>query len=267
MASLARPTLLPQCASCMRRAVQQVRSKSKAAREAERNIVVKLRRDVPRFGRAGSYIPIAPAMMRNQWFPFRIADYVTPPQLKQLKAEGVTMARDVEFGVRRTFIEEEEGGEEEVMQQRAPYVRPIEIDMLTPERSMQLLTTFVPATIDFTRQPIPHEKVETAQPRHGASDAADVLTAAAMAKKSQVESTGIYGSVSTADVAATIKLALAHNDEAARVLLSESDIRFVEGHTEGDSTRVKQLGSFKVEIQAQGAAAPITRTVRIRAKE
>jgi hypothetical protein len=33
---------------------QQVRNKSKAAREAERNIVVKLLLDVPRFGRAGT---------------------------------------------------------------------------------------------------------------------------------------------------------------------------------------------------------------------
>jgi hypothetical protein len=32
---------------------QQIRSISKAAKEAERNIVVKLLKDVPRYGRAG----------------------------------------------------------------------------------------------------------------------------------------------------------------------------------------------------------------------
>jgi hypothetical protein len=66
MASLDRTVLLPQCASCIRRVtrlslnarplslpLQQIRSKSKAARDAERNVVVKLRTDVPRFGRAG----------------------------------------------------------------------------------------------------------------------------------------------------------------------------------------------------------------------
>lgn len=57
--------LLPQCIACTRRVTrlglhvwrlqqqQQVRGKSKAAREAERNIIVKLLQDVPRFGRAG----------------------------------------------------------------------------------------------------------------------------------------------------------------------------------------------------------------------
>jgi ribosomal protein L9 len=130
---------------------------------------------------------------------------------------------------------------------------------------MELLTTFVPPTIDFVREAIEQEKVDT-KPRYGASSAADILTAAAMAKPKTLEN-AIYGSVSTSDVVATIKSALAHNDEAARVVLSENDVRFVEGHAEGDQTRVKQLGKFKVEIQVPGAEAPITRTVRVRAKK
>ena len=77
----------------------------------------------------------------------------------------------------------------------------------------------------------------------------------------------IYGSVSTADVVATIKSALAHNDEAARVILTESDVHFVTGHEEGDTSRVKQLGIFKVEIKPPGAEEPLIRQVRIRAKE
>lgn len=129
---------------------------------------------------------------------------------------------------------------------------------------MELLTTFIPPTIEFARQAIEQDKVDM-KPRYGASSAADVLTAAAMAKPKTLEN-GIYGSVSTADVVATIKTALEHNDEAARVILSENDVRFVDSH-EGDETRVKQLGTFKVEIQVPGAEAPITRTVRIRAKK
>jgi hypothetical protein len=63
MASLARPTLLPQCIACTRRVtrlgealgpLQQVRSKSKAAKEADRLVIVKLLQDVPKFGRAGT---------------------------------------------------------------------------------------------------------------------------------------------------------------------------------------------------------------------
>ncbi|ORY14257.1 hypothetical protein BCR34DRAFT_479722 [Clohesyomyces aquaticus] len=282
MASLARAALRPRCPSCTWATIrlglglhvqnwrplqqEQLRTKSKAAREAERNIVVKLRLDVPRFGRKGSYVPIAPAMMRNKWFPFRWADYVPPLEMKRLKAEGVTMARDPEFGVQRALAEVDDE-EENLLMPRAPYVRPVEIDMLTPERSMELLTTFIPPTIDFTRQPIEQEKADMGRLRQGASDAADILTAAAMSKRTQSDTTGIYGSVSTADVAVTIRKALAHNDEAARVLLSENDVRFVEGQAEGDATRVKQLGSFKIEIMAPGADRPITRTVRVRAKE
>lgn len=131
---------------------------------------------------------------------------------------------------------------------------------------MELLTTFIPPTIDFARQPIEHEKLDT-KPRYGTSDAADILTAAAMANKPKQATNGIYGSVSAADVVATIKAALAHNDEAARVIVSESDVQFIEGHADGDSSRVKQLGTFKVEIKVPGADSPITRNVRVRPKE
>lgn len=63
MASMRGLALLPQCTACVRRATlqnseawgtQQIRSISKKAKEAERNIVVKLLKDVPRFGRAGT---------------------------------------------------------------------------------------------------------------------------------------------------------------------------------------------------------------------
>lgn len=131
---------------------------------------------------------------------------------------------------------------------------------------MELLTTFIPPTIDFARQPIEHDS-PVSRPRYGTSDAADILTAAAMANKPKAVENGIYGSVSTADVVATIKAALAHNDEAARVILTEGDVRFTEGQADGDSSRVKHLGTFKVEIQIPGAESALTRNVRVRAKE
>lgn len=63
MASLARPSLLPQCSSCIRRVTrlglehwglhQQTRNISKAEKDAKSNIIVKLLADVPQFGRAG----------------------------------------------------------------------------------------------------------------------------------------------------------------------------------------------------------------------
>ncbi|KAJ4378159.1 hypothetical protein N0V83_000992 [Neocucurbitaria cava] len=90
---------------------------------------------------------------------------------------------------------------------------------------------------------------------------------APMGSKAKAPTDAIYGSVSTADLVATIKGALAHNDEAARVMLNESDVRFVSGHEEGDASRVKQLGVFKVEIRLPGTEEPLIRNIRIRAKE
>lgn len=271
MASLRPSTLLPQCTSCVRRFTrqnldgwgsQQTRSISKKAKEAERNIVVKLLKDVPRFGRAGSYVPLNPSLMRNRWFPARVADYVPAVQLKQMKAQEVDMARDFSYGVRLNLEEVEE--EEEDFRPKH-YVRPIEIDVLSPERSMELLNAFVPPTIDFYRQRIEQDKEP--RERHGVSGAADILTAAAMGSKAKASVDAIYGSVSTADLVSTIKGALAHNDEAARVILNEADVRFVSGHEEGDSSRVKQLGTFKVEIRLGDAEEPLVRNIRIRAKE
>jgi len=129
---------------------------------------------------------------------------------------------------------------------------------------MELLNTFVPPTIDFYRQRIDQDR--ESRPRIGASGAADVLTAAAMASKPKAHTDAIYGSVSTADVVSTIRGALAHNDEAARVILNEADVKFITGHEEDDTSRVKQLGVFKLEIQLPGAEEPLLRNIRIREK-
>jgi len=126
------------------------------------------------------------------------------------------------------------------------------------------MNTFVPPTIDFYRQRI--EQASEPGQRIGASSAADILTAAAMANKPKAHADAIYGSVSTADVVSTIKGALAHNDEAARVILNEADVSFVTGHEEDDTSRVKQLGVFKVQIQLSGAEEVMERNIRVREK-
>ncbi|KAF1830707.1 hypothetical protein BDW02DRAFT_90102 [Decorospora gaudefroyi] len=273
MASLRGSTLLPQCVSCIRRITrpdlhvwrpQQTRTISKKAKEAERNITVKLLTDVPRYGRAGSYVPLNPSLMRNKWFPARVADYVPATQMKQLKAQEVVIARDFTFGVQLN-LEEAEDEEEDFGKQPKYYVRPIEIDVLSPGRSMELLNAFVPPTVDFYRQRI--EQESPSKERMGASGAADILTAAAMASKAKAPVDAIYGSVSTADLVSTIRGALAHNDEASRVILNEADVKFVSGHEEGDTSRVKQLGTFKVEIRLPGAEEPLVRNIRIREKQ
>jgi hypothetical protein len=68
--------------------------------------------------------------MRNRWFPSRIADYVTPLQLKQLEKDGVDTSRDFTFGV-RVPLEETEEDQDLLQMPKQHYVRPIEIDMLS----------------------------------------------------------------------------------------------------------------------------------------
>jgi len=76
----------------------------------------------------GSFIPVAPALMRNRWLPMRIADYVPEAEVKKLKADNVPIQRDFEFGVVKPLLETE-APKEEV--QEAHYVRPVEIELLS----------------------------------------------------------------------------------------------------------------------------------------
>lgn len=78
----------------------------------------------------GSYIPLNPSLMRNRWFPARIADYVPATQLKQLKLQDVDLARDFSYGV-RVRLEEAEEEELDVLGQPQRYVRPIAINVLS----------------------------------------------------------------------------------------------------------------------------------------
>lgn len=87
-----------------------------------------------------------------------------------------------------------------------------------------------------------------------------------MASRPKASVNAIYGSVSTADVVHTIKSALAHNDEAARVILNEADVVFTSGHEKEDTSRVKQLGNFQVAIRVPGASKPLVRSIRVKEK-
>jgi len=103
-----RPTLLPQCTSCLRRISniglqewrngQQVRGKKKLA-NTPTTVTVRLTKDVPTFGRKGTYVPISIGRMRNEFFPTRTAEYVSSAQLKEMKAKNISAERDFQFGV------------------------------------------------------------------------------------------------------------------------------------------------------------------------
>lgn len=88
---------------------------------------------------------------------------------------------------------------------------------------------------------------------------------------STASTTAIYGSVSTADVANTIKAVLAENDEAAKIVFAEDDVRFVNVSLDGqaaiETDKLKNLGEFEVEVRIKGVDTPVRKTVRVLPQE
>lgn len=79
----------------------------------------------------------------------------------------------------------------------------------------------------------------------------------------------IYGSVSTADIAASIKDILAMDEVGARVVLGPEDVTIVNTkHDEhgGEADRIKALGNFDIEVRVKGGEA-VRRTVRVQPQE
>lgn len=68
--------------------------------------------------------------MRNMWFPRGIADYVTAPQLKELRARSVAVERDFLFGVELTKKKKAEAAEEEAQEASRQSVR-AEVELLS----------------------------------------------------------------------------------------------------------------------------------------
>jgi hypothetical protein len=76
---------------------------------------------------------------------------------------------------------------------------------------------------------------------------------------------GIYGSVSTSDIAANLKAILAEDEASSRVVLSAEDIQFVQ--ETDDKDRVKHLGVFEIEIRVEGATDSVRRTIKVNAQD
>ncbi|KAK4542210.1 hypothetical protein LTR36_007058 [Oleoguttula mirabilis] len=319
MALPLRPRAIPQCSACIRSYTfggipetisggalrQQVRGKKKLVNTST-TVPVRLLKNVKTFGRKGAIVPISMGQMRNDWFPRRVAEYVTMPELKTLHVKNVAMERDFDFGI--TSLAKEAattpgGGAAGRYQADTPtdirggmstgdrqdasmfQKKPAETSRLSAERSAELVEIFVPARLDFYRQPILEEKEAeapaaapeppTRRPMRGFGSGAGAELLAARTPQAEApkpKPTGpqaIYGSVSTADVLSAIKAVMAENDEAARVVLHAEDIKFVEVATDAqpETDRVKFVGDFAVEILPKGAAEGVRRAVRVNAQE
>ena len=136
--------------------------------------------------------------------------------------------------------------------------------------------------MEFYRAPISVPESETpiqSQPRRlkrAASSAAAELEAASEPEPEPVQPqlTHIFGSVSTADIAESIKAVLASTTEGARVVIGAEDINIIhtEVHESDDQDkgierdRLKVLGDFQVEVRVKGGE-PVVRTVSVKAQE
>ncbi|KAI9776770.1 MAG: hypothetical protein M1835_005432 [Candelina submexicana] len=265
----------PQCTACLRRTFalgpengralsrQQIRGKKKTVRPAS-NIKVRLLEDVSGYGRQGAIVPVAAGRMRNKWYPERLAEYMTDTHLKSLNLQGVSVERDSTFRPEREKEPQQEGSGQGV-----DSVIDLPLNLLStdttpaqPQHSVEVLTELLPPSLDFYRSPI------TAPAREAASPTSPQGSGPVAGAKlpSQPAITGIYGSVSTADIALTIKALLAETKEGSRVVLTPEDITLGGdglSRDEDGEDRLKQLGDFKIEINLKGASESLSRIVRV----
>jgi ribosomal protein L9 len=76
---------------------------------------------------------------------------------------------------------------------------------------------------------------------------------------------GIFGSVSTYDIATKIRTILARDTTGSRIVLGPEDITFAVESEESD--RVKNLGTYEVHIKVKGADEAVRRTITVNAQE
>lgn len=91
-------------------------------------------------------------------------------------------------------------------------------------------------------------------------------------KVTQVDEYGetpIYGSVTTADIAANMKAVLAEDEEGSKVALKAEDITFVNEFDAKniERDRVKTLGLFEIDIAIKGSPSLVRRFVKVSAQE
>ena len=120
----------------------------------------------------------------------------------------------------------------------------------------------IPQTIEFARAPI--EAPET--PVQKRSPSLRPLSQASTSGVATVEGKkAIFGSVSTADIAASVKELLSKDAEGSRIVLGPEDISFAIATEESD--RVKHLGQFDIEIKVKGSPKALRRTIKVVAEE
>ena len=138
----------------------------------------------------------------------------------------------------------------------------------------------IPSHLEFYRTPIANPEPETRKEQQPArpfrrnqaasAAAADLAAFEDSMPKPQAEPqvVAIYGSVSTADIAESVKAVLAETEEGARVVLSAEDITITTEQAPvpgAEADRLKALGEFKVDIRVKGGEA-VRRFISVKAQ-
>lgn len=210
---------------------------------------------------------ITAGRMRNMWYPNQIAEYMTPAEVRGVRAGKIALGRDWTYG--KEVVETIAGDAAQNPAAHSPSSKSrLDPNALTLDRQIGLFETLVPKTLEFHRQVIVPAQTEPEPKSKGPRTAAEDLLQIRLEEAKKRESTAIYGSVSTQDVYNAIRAVLDINDEASKVLLNEEDIRFsTEQLLVDDASRVKHIGTFAVDVSLKGATAPIRRTVKVLAQE
>jgi hypothetical protein len=139
-------------------------------------------------------------------------------------------------------------------------------DTLQPVEASAIISSLLPEDqeIKFVRTPL---KTTQALPkRMSPSLPAKAAVSIAAGGKTSIKplQTGIYGSVSTTDIALQLKSSLAKHERGTLIGISPEEITFVDELE--DASRVKHLGDFQIDIKLKGAPTAIRRTVRVSAE-
>ncbi|KAK0656021.1 hypothetical protein B0T16DRAFT_398340 [Cercophora newfieldiana] len=209
----------------------QSRAKSTTRQAQDQGVVVRLLRDIPKFGREHAIFRVERGRMRNEWYPSKKAEYMTAQRFKEL---GLTKKdigeRDRGFlPITELDVAEKESTVPE------PAIPAFKAPTVDPEVFRDLVATAIPETLTYFRKPIP---VAPLPPTTKISP----LIASSSAPSTAAENVpvGIFGSVSATDIIQQIKELLSNEPELARLQLEPQHIQFL-GLEEG-LDRLKALG-------------------------
>ncbi|KAK0672786.1 hypothetical protein QBC41DRAFT_312728 [Cercophora samala] len=254
----------PTCLSCMRRLAQpflslplvQARAKSTHLVPSDKGVIVRLLANIPKFGRKDAIFRVERGRMRNEWYPRRLAEYMTVARFKQL---GLSPKTDV--GERDPTFVDMKALEQQLpaLEPSAPVVKPQQDakpvkKVLKPERVRELLSRLIPKTTTFYRIPIPAPPSNTTT--------ISPLIAVAAAQETQEGPVAIYGSVSTKDIASSIKSRISADEDGAQIVVEPTHIRVL--GLKDTSNKIKELGRFEVKVSIGNSdLEPITVFVEV----